>query len=189
MSLKENVDYIKKELSAEESFLENSIKTERFFKKYRKAIIGTIIIAILAVVGSSIKDYMNEKHTTEANSLFNTVLSNPTDSATLEKLKAKDKKLYDIALYMQDNSKAADVDYLKELAIYTAAIEKNNETDITTASQNQKFLLKDFAIFNKALLQAQNGKYKEAKESLKLIPDTSNVAGLAKMLEHFLLTK
>ena len=68
-------------------------------------------------------------------------------------------------------------------------LKKNNIDDISNVTQKQTFLLKDFAIFNKALIQAQNGKYQDAKESIKLISSNSSVASLSSMLEHFLLTK
>ena len=51
------------------------------------------------------------------------------------------------------------------------------------------FLLKEFAIFNKALILAQDGKYKEAKIALNLIPSTSKASELSNILKHYLLTK
>ena len=38
MSIKDDVNYIKNELSSEEKFLESFVKTERFFKKYKSQI-------------------------------------------------------------------------------------------------------------------------------------------------------
>ena len=43
MSIKDDVNYIKNELSSEEKFLESFVKTERFFKKYKKLIVVLII--------------------------------------------------------------------------------------------------------------------------------------------------
>ena len=51
------------------------------------------------------------------------------------------------------------------------------------------FLLKEFAIFNKALILANEGKYQEAKDTLKLIPETSQVKDLVTLLNHYLITK
>ena len=51
------------------------------------------------------------------------------------------------------------------------------------------FLLKEFAIFNKALILTNDGKYEEAKNLLKQIPQTSKVNDLSNLLNHYLLTK
>ena len=189
MSLKEEVDYIKKEISTEESFIENFFKVEKFYKKYKKVIFGTVSIVIVAVLGISVSSYMAEQTKIKANKAFNQILKNPNDTNALLILKSSNKKLYEIALYMQDNKKLTNVEFLKELTLYSQAIGKNSSDGISTATQNQKFILKDFAIFNKALIQAKNGQYQDAKESLKLIPISSEVSSLVKLLEHFLLVK
>ncbi len=189
MSLKENVDYIKKEISTEESFLESVFKAENFYKKYKKVILSAAAVAVIAVIGTGISGYISEKNMIEANEVFNKVLENPKDAAALEKLKSLNPKLYELALYSNDRSKEINIDFFKELSLYAKAVEAQNSADIAKVSQNPNFLLTDFALFNKALIEAKQGKYKEAKESLKLIPSTSDVTGLAKMLEHYLLTK
>lgn len=51
------------------------------------------------------------------------------------------------------------------------------------------FLLKEFAIFNRALILTKEGKFEEAKDTLKLIPQTSQVKDLVSILNHYLLTK
>jgi hypothetical protein len=51
------------------------------------------------------------------------------------------------------------------------------------------FLLKEFAIFNKALILTKDGKYKEARIALNLIPPTSKATELSNLLKHHLLTK
>lgn len=189
MSMKENVNYIKEEISTQESFLENFLKIEKFYKKYKKVIFSTLGALALGFVGVSTMDYISNQNKLEANAAFNTLLENPNDQNALNTLKSKNPKLYDIAVHLNDRSKSVDVEFLKELSVYSAAVEKNSVNDISTAVQSQKFLIKDFAMFNKALIEAQNGKYKESKETLKMIPVTSSLASLVAMLEHFLLTK
>ncbi|MEA3288541.1 MAG: hypothetical protein U9Q04_00055 [Campylobacterota bacterium] len=189
MSLKENVEYVKKEISTEESFLENFFKLENFYKKYKKVILGSVTIIVLAIVGISVSDYIANQNKLEANKAFNTILENPDDKKALETLKSKNKKLYDIALYMNNKSNASEIEFFKELSQYAKAMQNNNSKEIESTIQNQKFILKEFAIFNKALIEAKNGQYNEAKETLKLISTTSSVEPLAKMLQHFLMTK
>lgn len=189
MSLKDNVDYIKKEISAEESYMENFFKIEKFFKKYKKSIIALTIIIIVSVIGYYISSYITQQNKLQANIALNTLLKNPNDTEALAVLEAKNKKLFEIYQYRQDDTKVTNITYFKELALYTKAIKENDIEGINSVTQKQEFLLKDFALFNKALIQAQENKYVEAKETLKLISDNSEVSPLAKMLEHFLLTK
>lgn len=189
MSIKDNVDYIKKEMSTEESFLESVFKLEKFYKKYKTALFGTAAVILIAVIGFNIKSYTDEKKMIEANEAFNKVLADPNDTASLEVLKSKNEKLYQLAQYSKGKADKISLDFFNELSLYSKAIEKQNSAMIGEVSQKQNFLLKDFALFNKALIEAKDGKYKEAKETLKLIPEKSDITGLAKMLEHYLLTK
>ncbi len=189
MSLKENVNYIKEEISTQESFIENFFKLEKFYNKYKKVIISTISIIIIGVIGISVSNYIKEQNKLSANNSFNKCLENPTDKAALEELESQDENLYKLAVYMNDRTKEVDKEFLKELSIYSKAIENTDLAVIDKITQNQNFLLKDFALFNKAMIQVQNGKVDDAKTTLKLISTTSSVTSLVKMLEHYMLTK
>lgn len=189
MSLKEDVDYIKKEISAEESFMESFFKLEKFYKKFKMTIIGAVSVMIIAVVGYYASNYLAEQERLEVNIAFNKLLVLPDDQSSLALLKEKNQKLYQIIQYSKDSNSNVNVEFLKELSQYSAAIKENNTDKIAQVTQHQTFLLKDFALFNKAIIEAQSGKYTESKESLKLIPKTSSIAQLSQMLEHFLLTK
>ncbi|MEA3553183.1 MAG: tetratricopeptide repeat protein [Campylobacterota bacterium] len=189
MSLKENINYIKEEVSAQESFMEKTFKLEQFYKKYKTIIFGSVTLAVIAFIGVSVTQYQNEQNKIKDNQAFNLLLENPNDKLSLNYLEENNKKLYEIAIYMNDKTKKTNVEFLAELSTYSKAIEKDNIDELSAVTQKQTFLLKDFAIFNKALIQAQNGKYQDAKESIKLIPANSSVASLSSMLEHFLLTK
>ena len=48
MNLKENVDLIKDEISTEEKFFESFFKVEKFWKKYKVAIIGISVVTIVS---------------------------------------------------------------------------------------------------------------------------------------------
>lgn len=193
MSIKENVDYVKTELSSEEKFLENFVRSERFFKKYKTLILSFIIIVIVGFIGVFIKTKIDESNKFEANLAFNKVLENNNDAKALADLKAKNKDLYEIALYLQAKKEAkiieTNVPLLKELSKYETALVNKSITELDNVSMQSDFLLKDFAIFNKALFLANEGKFTEAKTTLALIPQTSKAFELAKLLNHYLLTK
>ena len=193
MSIKENVDYVKTELSSEEKFLENFVRSERFFKKYKTLILSFIIIIIVGFIAVFIKTKVDESNKFEANIAFNKVLENNNDAKALADLKAKNKDLYEIALYLQAKKEAkiieTNVPLLKELSKYETALVNKSITELDNVSMQSDFLLKDFAVFNKALFLANEGKFTEAKTTLALIPQTSKAFELAKLLNHYLLTK
>ena len=193
MSIKENVDYVKTELSSEEKFLENFVKGERFFKKYKTLIFGFIAVIFIGIIAIFIKNNIDESNKFEANIAFNKVLENSNDSQALADLKEKSPQLYDVAIFLQakNESKQTDINVplLKELSKYQTALANKSISELDNLSMQKDFLLKEFAIFNKALLLTNEGKFNEAKTSLALIPETSKAHELAKLLNHYLLTK
>ncbi len=189
MSMKENVDYVKGELNNQEKFLEGFVKLERVYKKYKFAIIGVVVLLIALAIGYNVKSYMDEQDRIKANLAFEKVLNNPSDKASLEELKKTNKRLYEVAIYLNDKNQVPNVKYLKELALYNKALKENDANSLNELSMQNDFLLKEFAIFNRALLLTKEGKYDEAKIALKLIPQDSKAYELAKLLKHHLLTK
>ena len=193
MSMKENVNFVKDELNSEEKFLEGFVKVERFYKKFKAVILGVTGLIIILGIAYGVNGYMQEENKIKANLAFDKVLSNPNDKEALNTLKDTNKSLYEVALYLnaKKENKPVDVNikYLKELTAYKKALQNKSVAELNTLSMQNDFLLKEFAIFNKALLLAENGKYKEAKTALNLIPQTSKANELANLLRHYLLTK
>ena len=193
MSIKENVDYVKTGLSSEEKFLESFVKSERFFKKYKTLIFAFVIIIIVGIIGFFIKENLAQSNKLKANIAFNQVLENSNNAQALATLKDKNPQLYDIALYLQAKKEAKvaqiSIPLLKELSKYQTALANKNISELDNLSMQNDFLLKEFAIFNKALLLTNEGKFNEAKTTLALIPQTSKAFELAKLLNHYLLTK
>ena len=193
MSIKENVDYVKTGLSSEEKFLESFVKSERFFKKYKTLIFAFVIIVIVGIIVFFIKENLAQSNKLKANIAFNQVLENSNNAQALATLKDKNPQLYDIALYLQAKKEAKvaqiSVPLLKELSKYQTALANKNISELDNLSMQNDFLLKEFAIFNKALLLTNEGKFNEAKTTLALIPQTSKAFELAKLLNHYLITK
>ena len=192
MSIKENVNYVKDELSSEEKFLENFVKGERFFRKYKTLIFAIVVLAIIVPIGYVIKKDLDESNKLEANAAFNKFLES-NDEKALATLKDKNEKLYEISLFLQarKDNKTVEINtpVLKELAKFQIAMESKNTKELENLSMQNDFLLKEFAIFNKALLLTNEGKFEEAKTALKQIPQTSKATELANLLNHYLLTK
>ncbi|MDN5047922.1 tetratricopeptide repeat protein [Aliarcobacter butzleri] len=192
MSLKEDVGYIKNELSSEEKFIENFVKGERFFKKYKTLIIAVVVILIIGLIGFTIKKSMDNSNKHDANIALSQFLENGDEKA-LETLKNKNEKLYEVALFLQakkDNKiPSIELPLLKELVKFQTATASNNIDELNSLSMQNDFLLKEFALFNKALILVNEGKYEEAKKELSQISQTSKAYELATLLNHYLLTK
>ena len=96
MSLKENIEAVKEELSSEEKFFESAIRTERFVKKYQKPLIGIVVASLLAVGGAiGYQTYTNAK-LQSSNAAFNLLLANPADAKAEQTLKNDNPALYDV---------------------------------------------------------------------------------------------
>ncbi len=193
MSMKENVDYIKQELSTEEKFFEGTVKLERFWKKFKFLIIAFAVIVVSTIVGLSYKSSMDEQNKIAANEALNLFLKDYKNEAALNDLKVLDAKLYEIAIYLkaskENNIQNIEVPYLKELMLYNEAISKSDVNKLNELTMNNKFLLKEFAIFNRAMLLTKEAKYEEAKSILNLIPENSQANQLAQLLLHHIEAK
>ena len=192
MSIKDDVNYIKNELSSEEKFLESFVKTERFFKKYKKLIVVLIITVIVGSMAFLVKTKLDEKNLYEANIALSNFLENGNQNS-LNQLKEKNRDLYEIALYLdaKNEFKNADINlkYLKELLDFQVALLNSNQSELDLVSKKADFLLKDYAIFNQALILVNNQKYAEAREILGKISQDSRAFELATLLKHYLVTK
>lgn len=192
MSIKDDVNYIKNELSNEEKFLEGFVKTERFFKKYKKLIFIAIVLLIVGSLSWFIKSKMDKSNLYESNLAFNSYLEKG-DDVSLETLKDKNKELYELALYLKSKNSfkktEISLQYLKEILDFQVAASNLNLDDLRTVSKQSDFLLKDYAIFNEALILANEKKFVEAKEILNTISSDSRAFELATLLKHYLVTK
>lgn len=192
MSLKDNVGYLKDELSSEEKFIENFVKGERFFKKYKTLIITIVAILIIGLVVYVVKMSIDSSNKYEANIALSQFLENGDEKA-LEILKSKNEKLYEVALFLkakkENKTVSVELPLIKELAKFQTATVSNNIEELNTLSMQNDFLLKEFALFNKAMILTNESKYEEAKKVLKDIPQSSKAYELATLLNHYLLTK
>lgn len=193
MSLKENVDFVKNELNSEEKFLESFVKVERFYKKNKTLLIAAITIVVIAVIGLSVKNYLDEQNKIKANIAFNKILNDVDNKEALKTLEETNKKLYNMALYLKakqtGESTNVDVLFFNSLSKYQNALKEQNLNKLNDVSMDSNFLLKEFALFNKALIEAKDGKFEDAKVTLKLIPKESKAYELVRILNHYLLTK
>jgi len=191
MSLKENVDFIKKEINTEEEFLVGFVKLERLYKKYKFLIILIVVLSIGGFIGIKINDYFNQQANIKANIAYDKLLKNPKDTKALAILKDTNIKLYNIIVFLNSNKETTNINslFFNDLSEYIVALNKSDIIKLNSLTLNQNFILKEYAILNKAFLETKNKEYNKAKRTLKGISISSPVSKLANSLRHYLVTK
>jgi len=189
LSIKENLDAVKKEIGTEEQFLEGLIKSEWFFKKYKKSIIYVAVLLIVGGVSYSVNDMMITDNLQSSNQAYSKLLTNPNDTESLNILKEKNERLYSFYRF-QVALKANDVVVLKELSTY-----KNDPVIADLASyqlsgleetkmQNSK-LLKGFNLLQNGYDLILQDKVEEAKLQFAQIDLNSPLKNISNNLEHY----
>ena len=189
MALKENIEAVKKEIGTEEQFLEGLIKSERFYKKYKKRIIALSIIAVIAGISYTTFSVLKENRLEASNVAYNELIKNPSDSAALGILKEKNERLYNFYRF-QNASESEDKTVLKELSEYTkdpvisdlaryqlAAMEGNTDTNSE--------LLSGFAALQEGYILLKENKIEEAKLKFAQIDLNSPLKNISNNLEHY----
>lgn len=192
MSIKDDVNYLKNELNNEEKLLENFVKLERFFKKYKKIIYVLILLAIITPIAIFTKNKIDESNLYKANIALNNYLEQG-DESSLEYLKNKNQSLYEVALFLTAKKELSEINisskYLKELLEYQIAAKEMNFDKLDALRKNDDFLIKDYAILHEAIILVNQEEYEKAKTILEEINQDSKVYELAILLKHNLVTK
>ena len=194
MGLKENISHVKKELGAEEQFLESVIKVESLYKKFKTPLISlgvVVLVGALAFVGN---DYIQAKKLKESNTLYLSLLKSP-DSIKEGELQASNSKLYELYKFqtaVKDNSiesltklkESINDTRLKNLITYQ--LDSLSGKDLDAYAQDEDSLLKELAIIENAFVALEKGEVAKAKETLVFIPSISAFYQVAQSLQHYM---
>jgi len=186
---------VKDELTSEEKFFEKAVVTEKFVKKYKKAMIGGVVALVLFVAGN-IAYTANKQNTIEnANAALSKLQSNPNNPATLARLENLSPVLHDVWVYSQavanhttskletlTNSKAFLVG---DLASYELAQSSKDINKLNAYAEEQNALYADLARVQSAIILMQEKKIKESHEMLSMINLNSPLAKVAHALMHY----
>ncbi|WP_200762394.1 hypothetical protein [Nitrosophilus alvini] len=195
MSTKENIQILKEELSNEEKFLEQIIKVERFYKKYKKVIIGICIVAIVAALGYTAYDLKVSHDLKVSNEAYIKLQQNPEDKEALMLLKEKNPSLYNAFVFQKALQKndaeilksiaAKNINVLSDIAKYQYAAISKDEKVLKDYRYTQDALLKDLAVLDEAFLLFKEKKIEEGKKLLESVPENSPAKIFAKFLLHY----
>jgi len=186
VSIKDDVNYVKKELSGDEKILESAFKIEELYKKYKFVIWGVVAAIILAFAGKTAMDAMHEAKLADANNAFLTLQTKPDDTEALQTLKAKNPALFELFSYAQA-VKNQDVKALNGLAGSSSAVIADSSKYVAATLENKSSdskLYKEMALLEAAYLSIKAGDIKSAKAKLELIDERSSFSMLASLLMH-----
>ncbi len=195
MSIKEEIDFAKEELTQDEKLLASLIKVERFYKKNKVLVLGLTAILVFGGIGYGVMNYMKNVRLTKANEALLALQKNPADAAALKTLESNDPALAE--LYRLQRAVAdKKVDILKsltgskdptvaDLAQYHAAAVEKSEKELKSYRMVENSLLKDFALFDEAYLLNRAGKTEQARKLLAAIPKDAPLKKAAELLSHY----
>lgn len=189
MSVKENVEYIKEELSSQEKMLQSFIRFEGFYRRNKIVVITGVAVVILAVAGYFGYSYHKESKIEAASAAYTKALNG--DESQLDTLKANNKKLYNLYMF-QKGVKSGDAgvleglsfksDTLEQLRLYEIAAIKGTKESLQNYNRQ---LLNEFALFAQAHKLLKEGALGEAELKLSMIRADSPLSEYATMLKHY----
>jgi len=195
LSIKDDISMVKDELNSEEKFFEKAVMTEKFVKKYKNVMIGSVV-AIVVMVSANIIYDANQKATVEkANSVLATLSKNPTDVASQKLLKSLSPSMYDVWVYSQaiaDNDmkrlkelKNSKDPIVKDLVSYEVAQDSKNVIALSDYASKQDSIYKDLALVQSAVILMNENKIEEAHQKLVQVSEQSSLNQVVQALLHY----
>jgi hypothetical protein len=186
VGIKDDVNYVKRELSGDEKVLESAFKLESLYKKYKFHLWGAIVVLILFFGGRSVMSALHEAKLEKANEAFLTLQQNSDDADALKVLQENNPALSELYTYAQA-AKKGDIKALESLSTstnsviadasgYTASVLNNKPVDSK--------LYKEMSLFEEAYLAILAGDVKTAQNKLDLIDDRSSLSVIREFLQH-----
>ncbi|OCS28118.1 hypothetical protein CFV33872_03870 [Campylobacter fetus subsp. venerealis CCUG 33872] len=183
MAIKDDLNYIKTEISSQEQFFRKCDKKRKIHKKNKKIIIAIVAVAVAALIAYAVLDQIKSSNITESNQAYAALLSNPNDKEAKQTLMQKNPSLFALyaikTAYDSNNTEILDeatnltIDPLLKQILQNA---KGESGDGLLSTYNS--LVKGYELL------AEN-KLSEAKIEFSKIPSNSPLEPVAKNLEHY----
>ncbi|MCD6172706.1 MAG: hypothetical protein J7J96_02820 [Sulfurimonas sp.] len=195
MSIKNDIERVREELTSEEKFFEKSVITERFVKKYKNVIIGSVVAIVAIVAINIVYDMNNESRIVSANETLSELSKNPLNDGALSQLKVLSSDLHDLFIYSKavvdkdvktlETLKSSEAVLIDDLATYESLQNTKDVSQLNNYALKQDSIYKDLANVESAIMLINEGKTDEAHEKLILISDASSLDKVAKALLHY----
>lgn len=186
MSIKDDVNYVKKELSGDEKVLESAFRLESLYKKYKFHLWGVVAALVLFFGGQSVMNAMHEAKLVKANEAFLALQTNADDANALKVLKENNPALAELYSYAQAVEKE-DIKVLESLSTSSNSIiadASGYTAGVLSKKPVDSKLYKEMALFEEAYLAIVAGDTKMAKDKLELIDERSPLAVITNFLRH-----
>jgi len=186
---------VKDELTSEEKFFEKAVVTEKFVKKYKNIMIGSVAAIVLLVAGD-IGYTINKQNTIDsANEVLGELQTTPNNPAQLARLASLSPALSDLWNYSQAiaNKDVKALEKLKDsktiligdLSSYYTAQEANNTKALDSYASKNDAIYADLARLQTAILLMNEKKIEQAHEKLSMVSVDSPLAQVAQALMHY----
>ena len=186
VSIKDDVNYVKKELSGDEKVLESAFKLETLYKKHKLKLWGAVTAIILFFAGTAVMDTMHEAKLLKANEAFLTLQTNSEDANALKVLEEENPALFELYSFATAVKKQ-DIAALESLSKSSNSV-ISDASKYTAGVLNKKpvdsKLYKEFALFEEAYVAIGAGDIKTAKDKLELIDERSPLGVITNFLKH-----
>jgi hypothetical protein len=187
LSIKDNINEIKKEFTTDEQMLLSAFKLEKFYKRHKIKIISAIAIIILVVGGNKIVQIIEENRLNSANEAYLTLLKDSNNSEALGILRDKNPLLFELYSYKMavQNRDIKILERLTSSKNGLIADISNYHLSVLEKKSVSSDIYQDMAIMNNANLLIKQGKISEAKNQLALIDENSPLFNISKILKHY----
>lgn len=186
MSIKDDVNYVKKELSGDEKVLESAFKLETLYKKHKIKIWAVAVALVVFFGGKAIQQTMHASQLATANEAFLVLQSKPDDEAAFKTLKENNPALLELFFYAQA-AKNHDAKTLGTLGNSKNAV-ISDASRYTAGALNKKpvdsKLYKEMSLLEEAYVAIEAGDKKMAREKLDMIDERSALAVVSGFLKH-----
>lgn len=186
VSIKDDVKYVKTELSGDEKVLESAFHLESLYKKHKYKLWGVIAVLILYFGGQAVMTAMHEAKLVKANEAFLTLQSKSDDATAMKVLEENNPALFELYSYAQA-VKSQDIKTLESLSQSTNSVVADS-SKYTAGVLNKKpvdsKLYKEMALLEEAYLAIEAGNANLAKDKLELIDERSPLGVIASFLRH-----
>ena len=187
MSIKDDVKYVKKELSADEQVLESALKLETYYNKYKRKIWTILALIVLLFFGKIAFDAVQDSRMNSANEALLALQKDSKNSEALSVLQSNNPALYELYSYAEA-VKSKDAKTLEELAKSKNALIADISqytSQVLASKSSDSVYYKEMSLLEDAYLALKAGKGNAAKEKLELIDARSPVAPIADLLKHY----
>ena len=189
LSIKDSINEAKEKFESDEKMLASAFKFEKFYKKYKLLVLGTVGAVILFFGGTAVMNMMEEQRLEAANEAYIKLSKDTKNVAALADLKEKNPILFELFEYknaMENNNtevlktlSSSKNELIADIAGYHLAIMRGKE-----ASSD---LYAEVAVVNNAHLLIKQGKVSEANDELSAIEEKSPLYNISKIMKHYVI--